>query len=67
MSRVESSRFLRNSSVMHADVLKSACDSLGWTYEVKGDILIVSDAQQNSNMYGEYGHSCKYPWLIFVV
>lgn len=39
---------------MHADVLKSACDSLGWTYEVKGDILTVSDAQQNSNMYGEY-------------
>lgn len=54
MSRFESSRFLRNSSVMHADVLKSACDSLGWTYEVKGDILTVSDAQQNSNMYGEY-------------
>lgn len=54
MSRFESSHFLRNRNVMHANVLKSACDSLGWIYQIKGNILTVSDALQENNMYGEY-------------
>lgn len=43
MSRFESSRFVRNSNVMNVDVLKSACDSLGWKYTIKGSILTISD------------------------
>lgn len=54
MSRFESSRFIRNSNVMNADVLKSACDSLGWKYTITGCILTVSEVDQTQNMYGEY-------------
>ena len=54
MSRFESSRFVRNPKVMHIDVLKSACDALGWTYRVNGNELIVTDAKQSSQLYGEY-------------
>lgn len=54
MSRFESSRFARNSTIMNADVLKSACDSLGWKYSLSDNILTVSDVNQRHNMYGEY-------------
>ena len=54
MSRFESSRFVRNSNVMNVDVLKSACDSLGWKYTIKGSILTISDTNHKQNMYGEY-------------
>jgi hypothetical protein len=39
---------------MHVDVLKSACDTLGWTYKVSGNELLVTDANQGSKLYGEY-------------
>jgi len=54
MSRFESSRFVRNNNIMDREVLKSACDSLGWTYILKGDILTVSDVKQKGNLYGEF-------------
>lgn len=54
MSRFESSRFARNSNVMNVEVLKSACDSLGWIYCLNNNILTVSDANQREKMYGEY-------------
>ena len=54
MSRFESSKFIRNPQVMHADVLKSACDTFGWTYSVKGKELLVTDANQGTKLYGEF-------------
>lgn len=54
MSRFESSKFIRNPKVMNIDVLKSACDNLGWTYTVSGNELVVSDAKQENLLYGEY-------------
>ena len=54
MSRFESSRFIRNPRVMHVDVLKSACDTLGWSYTINGNELIVTDAKQGTRLYGEY-------------
>lgn len=54
MSRFESSRFVRNPQVMNADVLKSACEALGWTYTVSNNTLIVTDANQGTRLYGEY-------------
>ena len=54
MSRFESSRFVRNPLVLNPDVLKKACDSLGWKYSINGDVLTVSNANQSSNLYGEY-------------
>ena len=46
MSRFESSRFVRNPQIMHVDVLKSACEALGWTYHVVSNELLVTDAKQ---------------------
>jgi len=54
MSRFESSRFVRNPKVMRVDVLKSACDTLGWSYTIKGNELLVTDARQGARLYGEY-------------
>ena len=54
MSRFESSRFVRNPQVMHIDVLKSACDTLGWSYSIKENELFVTDAKQGTKLYGEY-------------
>lgn len=54
MSRFESSRFVRNPQVMRVDILKSACDTLGWTYKVTGNELLVTDAKQESRLYGEF-------------
>lgn len=54
MSRFESSRFVRNPKVMHEEVLKSACEALGWTYRVMDNELFVTDAKQGSNLYGEF-------------
>lgn len=54
MSRFESSRFVRNPQVMRVDILKSACDTLGWTYKVTDNELLVTDAKQESRLYGEF-------------
>ena len=54
MSRFESSRFVRNPKVMHVDILKSTSDALGWSYSIKGNELLVTDAKQGSKLYGEY-------------
>ena len=54
MSRFESSRFVRNPQVMHVEILKSACDTLGWTYRVAGNELLVTDAKQGAKLYGEF-------------
>lgn len=54
MSRFESSRFTRNPLVINPEVLKKACDRLGWVYRVEGDVLTVINAKQASKLYGEY-------------
>lgn len=54
MSRFESSRFVRNPEVMNIEILRQACDSLGWTYRELGQELIISNANQGALLYGEY-------------
>lgn len=54
MSRFESSRFVRNNNIMNKDVLISACNALGWTYKLDGDVLTVSDVKQQATLYGEF-------------
>ena len=46
MSRYESSRFVKDPNTMNREILKVACDKLGWTYKVQGEDLIVTDAKQ---------------------
>lgn len=54
MSRFESSRFVRNPKVMNVDVLKSACETLGWTYNIVNNELFVTDVKQENRLYGEF-------------
>ena len=54
MSRYESSRFVKDPNTMNREILKVACDKLGWTYKVQGEDLIVTDAKQKERVYGEY-------------
>ena len=54
MSRYESSRFLKDPKVMNPEALKRACDSLGWTYKLQGEELLVTDLGGKENLHGEY-------------
>ena len=54
MSRFESSRFTRNPLVINPEVLKKACETLGWIYKIDNNILTVINAKQTSKLYGEY-------------
>lgn len=54
MSRFESSRFARNPQVMNANVLKAACEALGWKYSIQNNILLVTEIGIGSNFYGEF-------------
>lgn len=54
MSRFESSRFVRNPHVMNTEVLKTTCNTLGWTYHVSGNELLITDAKQETQLYGEF-------------
>ena len=47
MSRFETSKFVRNPQVMNQEVLKIACDRLGWTYKIVNNELLVTDIKQN--------------------
>ena len=58
MSCFESSTFLKNPTVMNQEVLKQACEKLGWRYEAKVEngenILLVYDVNQKENLKGEF-------------
>lgn len=54
MSRFESSRFVRDPKTMNIEVLKRACSVLGWTHHMDGVYLVVTNALQKNNLYGEY-------------
>ena len=58
MSCFESSAFLKNPQVMNQEILKKACEKLGWKFEVKTEqnkqVLYVYDANQKANLKGEF-------------
>lgn len=58
MSCFESSTFLKSPNVMNQEILKQACEKLGWTFEIKTEqskqVLYVYNAIQQSNLHGEY-------------
>jgi hypothetical protein len=39
---------------MNAEVLKLACESLGWKYTMRGEFLLVTDINTATKMYGEF-------------
>lgn len=54
MSRFESSKFTRNAFTINPEVIKKACDKLGWSYQVNNNVLTVTNAKQSSNLWGEF-------------
>lgn len=54
MSRFESSRFVKNPQIMNQQVLKIACDKLGWKYEIRNNELLITDINQKEKLYGEF-------------
>ena len=58
MSCFESSTFLKNPQVMNQEILKKACEKLGWKFEVKieqnKEVLFVYDTNKNANLHGEF-------------
>ncbi len=54
MSRFETSKFVRNPQVMNQEVLKIACEKLGWTYKIVNNELLVTDIKQNVQLHGEF-------------
>lgn len=58
MSCFESSTFLKSPHVMNQEILKKACEKLGWKFEIKTEqnkqVLYVYDANQEANLKGEF-------------
>ena len=58
MSCFESSTFLKSPQVMNQEILKKACEKLGWKFEVKLEqnkqVLYVFDTNQKANLKGEF-------------
>ncbi len=54
MSRFETSKFVRDSSVMRESCLIEACDKLGWSYHKEGDALLITDIKAGCSFGYEY-------------
>lgn len=58
MSCFESSTFLKSPNVMNQEILKRACEKLGWKFEVQTEqnkqVLYVYDTNKNANLQGEF-------------
>lgn len=54
MSRFETSRFVKNPQVMNQQVLKIACDKLGWKYEIRANEFLITEISPKINLHGEF-------------
>lgn len=59
MSRFETSKFVRDDSVMNKECLIAACQKLKWKYQVIGDELYVTDIGNEQSFFGEYALMLK--------
>lgn len=59
MSRFETSKFVRNSSVMNQECLKEACQMLKWKYSIKADEFLITDIGVKQTLGGEYAIKVK--------
>lgn len=59
MSRFETSKFIRNSSVMNKECLIEACHKLNWKYILNGDELTINDIGIKQSLGGEYAIRVK--------
>jgi len=65
MSRFESSKFLKSPSTMNQQVLKVACDNLGWQYKIINDELIIIDVGKQQDLHGEFVLKVKGDQVIY--
>jgi len=65
MSRFESSKFLKSPSAMNQQVLKIACDNLGWKYKIVNDELIILNVGNEQNLHGEFFLKVKGDQVIY--
>lgn len=54
MSRFETSRFVKNPQVMNQQILKIACDKLGWKYEIRANEFLITEISPKINLHGEF-------------
>ena len=66
MSRFESTRFVRDPKVMNVDVLKSACDALGWTYTIADNDLVVTDVHFPNEKNGQEVADAGFRMINFI-
>jgi hypothetical protein len=59
MSRFETSKFVRDSSVMNHDCLIDACKKLNWKYNLIGDELLINDIGVKQSFGNEFAIKVK--------
>jgi len=59
MSRFETSKFVRNASVMNRDCLIDACNKLNWKYKIVGDELLINDIGVKQSFGSEFAIKVK--------
>jgi hypothetical protein len=59
MSCWETSKFLNDQSTVDKGVMIKACKELGWEIKESGQTITVIDANQGSNLFGEYALQIK--------
>lgn len=59
MSRFETSKFVRNTSIMNQECLIEACQKLNWEYTQQGDELLITDIGIKRSFGNEYAIKVK--------
>lgn len=59
MSRFETSKFVRNASVMNRDCLIDACNKLNWKYNLVDDELLINDIGVKQSFGNEFAIKVK--------
>ena len=50
---------------MNQQVLKTACDKLGWGYEIRNNEFLITDIKQNTELHGEFAIKVKGDEVIY--
>jgi hypothetical protein len=59
MSRFETSKFVRNASIMNQECLIEACQKLNWKFNRQGDELLITDIGIKQSFGNEYAIKVK--------
>jgi len=65
MSRFETSKFVRNASVMNQECLINACQKLNWKFTKQGDELLITDIGIKQSFGNEYAIKVKGSNVIY--